>query len=149
MCSSDLSAAVGRKEFKNAASRVFFTGTYYTSAVELAASLACLDEMEKTDAIGKMMRMGKMLQTGLKTRAERNGLQVTLSGPPTLPFMTFSNEKNFRRSQVFSGEAAKRGVLLHPHHNWFLMASHEEEDIRQTLDVADECFAIVKRQFGG
>jgi glutamate-1-semialdehyde 2,1-aminomutase len=93
--------------------------------------------------------MGTMLQKGLKERAEANGLEVTISGPPTLPFMSFSNETNFRRSQRFSGEAARRGVLLHPHHNWFIMRSHTAADIKKTLAVADECFAIVKKEFGG
>jgi glutamate-1-semialdehyde 2,1-aminomutase len=92
--------------------------------------------------------MGTMLMDGLKETATNNGLQVTMSGPPTLPFMTIANETNFRRSQRFSGEAAKRGVLLHPHHNWFIMRAHQEADIRQTLEVADACFAIVKKEFG-
>lgn len=143
-----IAACCGRQPFKNAASRVFFTGTYYTSAVEQAASLACLDELQKSDAIDHMMKMGTMLMDGLKEVATNNGLQVTLSGPPTLPFMTFANETNFRRSQRFSGEAAKRGVLLHPHHNWFIMRAHQEPDIRRTLEVADACFAVVKKEFG-
>jgi len=95
------------------------------------------------------MKMGTMLQKGLKELATARGLQVTLSGPPTLPYMTFTNESNFRRMQRFSGEAAKRGVLLHPHHNWFIMHSHTEADIQKTLDVADDCFALVKKEFGG
>jgi glutamate-1-semialdehyde 2,1-aminomutase len=144
-----ISACCGTDPYKPAASRVFFTGTYYTSAVEQAASIACLDEMLKSNAIDHMMKMGTMLQKGLKERAEANGLEVTISGPPTLPFMSFSNETNFRRSQRFSGEAARRGVLLHPHHNWFIMRSHTAADIKKTLAVADECFAIVKKEFGG
>jgi hypothetical protein len=39
-------------------------------------------------------------------------------------------------------------VLLHPHHNWFMMYSHKEADIQQALDVADEAFGIVKAEFG-
>lgn len=143
-----ISACCGAGPFKNAASKVFFTGTYYTSAPEQAAALACLDELEKRQAIPHMMAMGTMLMEGLESLAESRGLQVTMSGPPTLPFMTFTNEKNFRRSQLFSGEAARRGALLHPHHNWFIMASHTAEDIRKTLEIADRCFAIVKKEFG-
>jgi len=144
-----ISAAVGKEEFKTAASKVFFTGTFYTSAVEIAAALACLKTLEEEKAIEKMMRLGRMLQDGLQERAEAHGLQITLSGPPTIPYMSFANETHFKRSQVFSGNAARRGIILHPHHNWFLSAAHEEEDIQQTLIVADECFAVVKEQFGG
>jgi glutamate-1-semialdehyde 2,1-aminomutase len=144
-----ISACCGRDPFKPAASRVFFTGTYYTSAVEQAASLACLDQLKDGTAIAHMMKMGTMLMEGLKKGAADHGLEVTMSGPPTLPFMTFRNETNFRRSQRFSGEAAKRGALLHPHHNWFIMRAHTEKDIAKTLDIADTCFGIVKGEFGG
>jgi glutamate-1-semialdehyde 2,1-aminomutase len=143
-----ISAIVGGNEFKNAASKVFFTGTYYTGAAEIAAALATLDELREVDAIDHMMKMGKLLQEGLTKRAEARGLQVEVSDPPVVPFMTFSNERNFRRSQCFSGECAKRGVLLHPHHNWFMMYSHTEKDIEQALEVADEAFGVVKQQFG-
>ncbi len=144
-----ISACMGTAAMKPAASRVFFTGTFYTSAVEQAAALACLEELGKRNALAHMTAMGTRLMEGLKKLAADRGLQVTLSGPPTLPFMTFSNERNFRRSQRFSGEAARRGVLLHPHHNWFLMAAHTEADIDRALDVADTCFGIVRKEFGG
>ena len=62
--------------------------------------------------------------------------------------MTFANETNFRRMQRFSGEAAKRGIIYHPHHNWFIIATHTDADIDKALDVADECFSIVKAEFG-
>jgi glutamate-1-semialdehyde 2,1-aminomutase len=143
-----ISAIVGKDEFKNAASKVFFTGTYFTAAVEIAAALATLDELQAVGAIDHMMKMGKLLQEGLRKRAEANGLEVKVTDPPTVPFMTFANERNFRRSQCFSSECAKRGVLFHPHHNWFLMYAHKQKDIEQTLDVADEVFGIVRRQFG-
>jgi glutamate-1-semialdehyde 2,1-aminomutase len=143
-----ISAIVGKDELKNAASKVFFTGTYYTAATEIAASLATLDELQTVGAIGHIMKMGEMLQEGLRKRAENNGLQVEVTDPPPLPFMTFTNERNFRRSQCFSAACAKRGVLFHPHHNWFLMYAHKEKDIEQTLDVADEAFGVVKKEFG-
>lgn len=144
-----ISAIVGREPFKNAASNVFFTGTYYTAAVEIAAALACLDELERVQAIPHMMRMGTLFQEGLAERARKHGLQVRVSGPPTLPSMTFANERDYRRMQLFSGECARRGVLLHPHHNWFISYAHKEADIKQALDVTDEVFGVVKAQFGG
>jgi glutamate-1-semialdehyde 2,1-aminomutase len=143
-----ISAAVGREELKKAASQVFFTGSYYCSAAEMAAALACLDELEKTQAVPHMLKMGAVLQQGLRERAAKHGLQVTVSGPPSIPAMTFSNETNFLRMQRFSAEAARRGVFFHPHHNWFLCAAHQEKDIQEALDVADRCFASVKAEFG-
>jgi glutamate-1-semialdehyde 2,1-aminomutase len=82
------------------------------------------------------------------TRADTHGLQIPVTDPPTLPFMTFTNERNFRRSQCFSAECTRRGVLLHPHHNGFRMYSHKETDIQQILEVTDQAFGIVKQEFG-
>lgn len=144
-----LSAIVGNDRVKQAASSVFFTGSFFQAAVEMAAALATIDELEKTDAIAHMWKMGELLQSGLRERAEKHGLQVSVTGPPTIPNMTFKNEANFLRMQRFSAEAARRGVFFHPHHNWFLSAAHQPTDIQQGLDVADECFAIVKKEFGG
>ncbi len=143
-----VSAIVGRDKLKNAASNVFFTGTYYTSAVEIAAAIACIDILQETKGIEKMLKHGQMLMDGLRKLSESHGVGIRLSGPPSIPYMTFAKETNFRRSQLFSGECAKRGVIFHPHHNWFLMTAHEEEHIQKTLDVADECFGIVKKEFG-
>ena len=95
-----------------------------------------------------MMKMGGLLCEGLVKRGEAHGVQVKVTGPPTIPFLSFANERDFRRSQLFSKECARRGVLFHPHHNWFLMYAHREADIQQTLDVADEAFGVVKKEFG-
>jgi glutamate-1-semialdehyde 2,1-aminomutase len=143
-----VSAIVGLEHLKNAASKVFFTGTYYTAAAELAAALATLEELERVHAVEHMEKMGTMLQEGLKARAEKHGLQVRLSGPPAIPYMTFANERNYRRMQLFSGECAKRGILFHPHHNWFMCYGHKEADVAKSLDVADEVFGMVREQFG-
>ena len=40
---------------------------------------------------------------------------------------------------------ARRGVFMHPHHNWFLSLAHTEEDIGETVQRAAETFAAMKR----
>ncbi|MFQ5665778.1 MAG: aspartate aminotransferase family protein [Candidatus Binatia bacterium] len=142
-----LSACVGREAFRGAAERVFFTGSYFTSGVPMAASLACLKELEATGGIEYMRSVGTMLCHGLEEQARSHGLDITVSGPPALPFMTFRDDPGFDRSKVFGAACAARGVYMHPHHNWFLSTAHSEADIRRTLDVTDAAFGEVKKQF--
>jgi glutamate-1-semialdehyde 2,1-aminomutase len=52
-------------------------------------------------------------------------------------------------ANVFTGEAATRGVYLHPWHNWFLSAAHTDDDVDAALLATDDAFAAVRRQFGG
>jgi len=141
-----LSAAVGRESLRAAAESVFFTGSYFTSAVPLAAALACLKELQAIGGIEQMRAMGTMLCRGLEEQARSHGLAVTISGPPAIPFMSFKNDPGFERNKIFGAACAARGVFMHPHHNWFLSTAHTEADIRRTLDVTDDAFGEVKKQ---
>jgi glutamate-1-semialdehyde 2,1-aminomutase len=143
-----ISAALGREELKVAASRVFLTGSFWQSAVAMRAALATLEVLERDNGIEHMRRIGETLMTGLGTAARRHGLSVTCSGPPAIPFMSFANETDWRRSQRFCAEMALRGVFFHPHHNWFVSTAHTDAELDQTLAAADAAFAVVKDEFG-
>jgi glutamate-1-semialdehyde 2,1-aminomutase len=143
-----LSVMLGRDSLRAAAESVFMTGTFFLQAVPLAAALATVDELEAEDGIGRMGRAGQRLCNGLGERAAAQGFDVVISGPPAIPFMTFrADEGSFKRSYAFAGACARRGVLLHPLHNWFLSVAHADVDIDATLDAADESFREMKRQF--
>jgi glutamate-1-semialdehyde 2,1-aminomutase len=143
-----LSACGGRQELKTAASKVFLTGSYWFSAVPMAAALATLDELEACDGIARMAEIGKMLCDGLTECAASHGLQFLCSGPPAMPFLRFSNDDDLYRSQVWCAETTKRGAFVHPHHNLFVSTAHTEEDVKLTLEAGDAAFRIVKQQFG-
>jgi glutamate-1-semialdehyde 2,1-aminomutase len=68
-----------------------------------------------------------------------------------LPFLTFAADTaagTFDRANVFTGEAARLGVWLHPWHNWFLSAAHTDDDVDLALDRTDAAFAAVRARFG-
>jgi glutamate-1-semialdehyde 2,1-aminomutase len=144
-----LAACVGRDALRDAARAVFFTGSYFTAGVPMAAALACLRELADSDAITRMMAFGRRLAAGLADGARTHGLEVVVSGPPPLPFMSFRGDPEQRLNRVFCGAAAERGVYLHPHHNWFVSAAHDDRDLAQTLEVADGAFARVAAAASG
>jgi glutamate-1-semialdehyde 2,1-aminomutase len=144
-----IAAAVGRDALRRPAEKVFFTGSYWTGPVEMAAALACLAELEASDAIGQMSRRGSRLREGLEQQAAGRGLAIRYSGPPAIPFMTFvADAGSFERSRLFAAACAARGVYLHPHHNWFLSAALDDADLARVLDVTDLAFAEVARRSG-
>ena len=144
-----LSMLVGGDKLRITASKAFMTGSFWLNGPEMAAALVCLDEMEAINVTKVVKELGETLMKGLHDRADAHGLKLSITGPPAIPFMKFANETNFLRSQLFCGECARRGVFFHPHHNWFLSAAHTQQDIEQTLEVADIAFGIVKERFGG
>jgi glutamate-1-semialdehyde 2,1-aminomutase len=144
-----IAVAMGREILKEEASKVFFTGTHFFSGVPFAAAIATIDEIQASGAIEKIGKLGTMLMKGMSDAASSEGVKVTLSGPPAMPFMNFHDDPTFEKNRYFCGEAAKRGIFFHPHHNWFVCAAMEEKDIRQTIEVSSLCFKLTKEQLGG
>lgn len=144
-----VSAMLGCDALRSAAKEVFVTGTFFTQAVPIAAALATLRELAARDAIAAMDRAGRRLCDGLAARAGSLGLGVTLSGPPSIPFLTFDADAgSFERSRTFAAAAAAAGAFFHPHHNWFVSAAHEDRDIDAGLDAAEVGFRAVADRFG-
>jgi glutamate-1-semialdehyde 2,1-aminomutase len=141
-----ISALCGAKELMPAASKVFFTGSFFAGAEALAASLATLQEMQDSGSLEHLFRMGEMLKQGLLDQAASLGLKINYTGPVTIPFMTFEDDKKFEKSRTFCARAYQEGVFFHPYHNWFLSAAHQEEDIRETLLATQKAFEAVREK---
>jgi glutamate-1-semialdehyde 2,1-aminomutase len=144
-----IAAAMGKKKWLEAAQKAYFTGTHYFSGVPFAATLATIEEIRNSGAIEKIRSMGTRLMDGLGRAAAAEGVRVSLSGPPAMPFMVFEEDPTFEKNRFFCGEAAKQGIFFHPHHNWFVCAALTDSDLQQTLDVAGACFRATREKHGG
>jgi glutamate-1-semialdehyde 2,1-aminomutase len=144
-----LAAVLGRDSLRDAVRGVYNTGSFWFSAVPMAASLATLQALQDEDAFAKIERAGAHLREGLQRQAESHGLSIKQTGPVQMPFLSFEDDSRFEKANLFTGEAAKRGVYLHPWHNWFLSAAHTPEDVAAALERTDEAFAAVSRSLGG
>jgi glutamate-1-semialdehyde 2,1-aminomutase len=113
----------------------------------MAAAVATIETMRDIDAVAIMTAAGQRLRDGLAAQAAAHGVTVNQTGPVQMPFLTFAGDENFAMANVFAGEAATRGVYLHPWHNWFLSAVHTDADIDAALLATDEAFAAVRRRF--
>jgi glutamate-1-semialdehyde 2,1-aminomutase len=141
-----LSALLGREALRDAATKVFVTGTYWPGMVPMAAALACLAELERSDAVAHMAAIGTQLRDGLLRQAEAHHLAVRYTGPPAIPFMSFvADEGSWQRSRRFAAACIARGVYLHPHHNWFVSAAHTADDVARALEATEEAFREVAR----
>jgi glutamate-1-semialdehyde 2,1-aminomutase len=140
-----LSATLGRKELRLAASKVFLTGSYWNSPPAMAAALTCLMTLQAQDVPAKLRRSGQMLIDGLVGAGHKHGFALLASGPPAVPYVSFVEDRSLRRQQRFCAEVTHRGAFLHPHHNWFMSAAHTDQDIAATVMMADEALAAMRR----
>lgn len=143
-----LAAVTGADRFREAAGKVFVTGSFWCASAPMAAALAVLARLRDTDAIGHMAAMGQRLRDGLAAQARAHGVGLRQSGPPQMPLILFDDDPDFARGALFVTEALARGVYLHPWHNMFLSAAHGPADIDRALEATDAALAAVAARFG-
>lgn len=138
-----LAAVTGNDRFRDAAGRVFVTGSFWYGAVAMAAAIATITKMKEIDAVAVMARMGQRLRDGIAAQASHHGLPLRQTGPVQMPVMLFDNDAGRKMGWLFCEEALKRGVYLHATHTMFLSAAHTEADIDRALEATDKAMAAV------
>jgi glutamate-1-semialdehyde 2,1-aminomutase len=141
-----LAAVTGNERFREGASKIFVTGSFWTEAVPMAAAIATIGKLRADDGIGRMRLMGQRLRDGLARQAAAHGVRIRQSGPPQMPVVFFEDDPERKKGWLFCTEALKRGVYLHAAHTMFLSAAHGEADIDQALAATDEAMREVARQ---
>ena len=143
-----LAVLLGSEPWREGANAVFATGSFWMAAAPMAASLATLRILREGDGLEQMRRAGERLQQGLREQGRSHGLEINVSGPPQLPFLSFAGDHMNQRAMVWAGECAKNGVYLHPYHNWFISAAHDDSSIDRALEGTDEAFRTIRSKDG-
>ncbi|HEY2111310.1 MAG TPA: aminotransferase class III-fold pyridoxal phosphate-dependent enzyme [Dongiaceae bacterium] len=143
-----LAAVTGRDRFRDAATRIFTTGSFWFQAIPMAAALATLRKLHAIDGTALMRRAGMRLREGLQAQADSRGIKIRQSGPPQMPLVLFEDDPEVTKGKFFCVEALKRGVYLHPVHTMFLSCAHTDAEIDRALEATDGAFAAVAAKFG-
>ncbi|MDO5627366.1 MAG: aminotransferase class III-fold pyridoxal phosphate-dependent enzyme [Mobilicoccus sp.] len=145
----NISALCGTDALKEAAASVMYTGSYWMSAVPMAAAIACVRKMREIDSAEVCLKTGRRLTEGLVDAAATNGFDLRISGEPSMWFlrttaMDGEPDDNYLLHQAWVAECVRRGVFFTNHHNLFINTAMSEEDLLFTFDVADAAFRSVR-----
>jgi glutamate-1-semialdehyde 2,1-aminomutase len=143
-----LAAVTGVDALREAATRIYSTGSFWSGGVAMAAALATIEVAEAGDLVAHLQRVGQRFRDGIAAQAASHGVPVRQSGPAALPLILFQDDGGFDKGAVFTAEALRRGVYLHPKHNMFFSLAHTEQDVDQALQATDAAFALVAQRFG-
>jgi glutamate-1-semialdehyde 2,1-aminomutase len=143
-----LAAVLGSDAFRDGARSVFVTGSFWFSAVPMAAAIATIGALRAERAVEAMEQAGTVLRDGILARAHSWGLDVRYTGPPVMPYLTFAGDTDYALGNVFAAEALRRGAYLHPRHNWFVSAALTGDDLALALAATDQAFAAVRMRIG-
>jgi glutamate-1-semialdehyde 2,1-aminomutase len=133
-----LAAVTGSDRFRQAATQIFTTGSFWTAGVSMAASIATIHKLRDTGAVSHMQAMGQRLRDGLQGQADKLGFRLRQSGPAQMPVLLFEGDDDRRIGNRFCLEALERGVYFHPTHTMFLSAAHTGAIIDETLEITAE-----------
>ncbi len=139
-----ISALLASDRFRDAASEIFSTGSFWFSAVSMAAALATLEALDEEQAVKTMKARGEALRVGLDEQSKRWGIGICQSGPPQMPFLTFNGDVDLAMANAFAAATIRKGVFLHPRHNWFVSAAMTEDDVSRALEATEAGFRAVE-----
>ncbi len=141
----NVSALCGIDALRSAVSNVTYTGSYWLSAEPFAAGIACINKLKKIDGANLMIEKGTKLTNGLIAAGKDYGIDLKVTGIPSMWYMRITNDDSLMLHQEWVAECVKRGVFFTNHHNLFINCALSDEDIAYTIDVSHEAFKIVKQ----
>ena len=143
-----LAAVLGGDAFRDGAQRVFVTGSFWFSAVPMAAAIATITALGEENAVEAMEQTGSALREGVLKQAHSWDLPVNYTGPAVMPYLSFAGDRDHELANVFTAQALRGGAYLHPRHNWFVSAAMTGADLALVLEATDQAFAAVRNQIG-
>jgi glutamate-1-semialdehyde 2,1-aminomutase len=143
-----LAAVLGNDAFRDGARQVFATGSFWFSAVPMAAAIATLTALREERAVESIHRSGTELRDGILAQARAWELPVNYTGPVAMPYLSFAGDADRELVGLFAATALRAGVYLHPRHNWFVSAALTGDDIALALEATDRAFAAVRKHLG-
>ena len=144
-----LSALVGKRDIMQLVDKISFTLTHGGETLSIAAGLATLKKIQKSNVTESIIKKGEILIKEVNTLIYQHKLSniLDVKGHPSWSFLIFNNIKGHTSQDLmtfFMGEVLKRGVLFFGDH--VLSYSHSEKDIQYLLSVYDEVFPLIKKR---
>lgn len=142
----NISALCGKEFLKGTVSGVNFTGSYWMSAVPMAAGIACIEKMKRLNLPKILNEQGKKLGDGLIDLGKQYQFDLRVTGAPSLFYLRIADDPSMMLHQEWIAECVKRGVFFATHHNHFINYAVTDEVIAETLNVAEEAFRVVRER---
>lgn len=135
-----LAAIAGAEAFRDGASKIFTTGSFWYGSAAMAAAVTTIRLLRDTDALSHTVAMGQRFRAGLDAAARANGYALRQTGPVQMPMVLVDGDTDLRLGNAFCAAALRHGLYMHPRHNLFLCAAHQPADIDRAIEAAHTAF---------
>ena len=94
--------------------------------------------MKRLDLPKILNEKGKKLGDGMVAAGQKYGFDLHVTGMPSLFYLRLADDPSLMLHQEWIAECVKRGIFFTTHHNHFINYALSDEDIAETIAVADE-----------
>jgi glutamate-1-semialdehyde 2,1-aminomutase len=146
-----MAAIIGRGEVMQAAEGSFISSTYWTERIGPTAALATIRKHRELDVAKHLERIGRLVQAGWRSAAERAGLPIAVSGLPALSHFAINLENAQAVRTLFTQMMLDRGYLAT--NAFYAMYAHTAAHVERYLAAVGEVFkdltaAVERKQVG-
>jgi glutamate-1-semialdehyde 2,1-aminomutase len=137
----------------HAAETIFQSGTFSGAPPAIAAGIAMLGELERTDAIAVADARAEAIRAGWREIVREAGLPAQVTGISSWLGLSFTDRPirtrrdaltaDPGRTRAFSLGLLAGGVYLAPSHPGFTSAAHSEDDVRHVLEVSEQVLSRI------
>lgn len=151
-----VSAVTGSRSVMEGLALTKISSTFFANPADMAAAICTIEILSATDALDRVWSIGRLLQEGLDEVFAGLDIDAAVVGYPPMPFVEFGFDDPATREafvREFYRATTEEGVLLHPHHQWFVSASHTEVDVAVAVEACNRAARraldnIARRQTG-
>jgi glutamate-1-semialdehyde aminotransferase len=136
-----MAAIIGIGDVMQAAQDSFISSTYWTERIGPAAALATIRKHRRCNASEHLIEIGKRVQSGWKSAAERHGLRIIISGISPLGHFSFEYENSQAIRTLFTQEMLQKGFLAT--NAFYASYAHQDHHVENYLKAVDETFALI------
>ena len=133
-----IGVVMGREGVMQAAQNTFISSTNWTEAVGPAAAIETIKKFKKERVDTHLVKIGTAVQNVLKDSSKRHGVDITVSGIPSLTAFQFNVPNANLLNTYFTVSCLEYGVL--GFRQFKASYSHQENDVSMYSKVVDAIF---------
>ena len=138
-----MSAILGTEDVMQAAQSTFVSSTNWTERIGPTAALATLKKYQETQTDKHIISIGNKTQQIWRDAALKTGLQIDVTGLPTLAAFGFKSEKSMDLNTRFVVEMLQRGFLGFRQFKPSL--AHGDAELDQYKNAVEDVFELLSR----
>ena len=136
-----MAAIIGSGDIMPAAQNSFISSTYWTERIGPSATLATIGKHQRCNVPKHLIKIGKRVQSGWKSAADRHGLKISIYGIPPLAHFSFDYENGQTIRTLFTQEMLDKSFLATS--AFYASYAHQDHHIESYLKALDEIFGFI------